>query len=149
MKQSNSILNKLWITLPALSQNESACRAMVGAFLAQLNPSIDELADMKCVVSEAVTNSIVHAYPDATADAPGMIYIQVTLYQSRKVKITVRDRGCGIKDIDMAKTPLFTTDPKGERSGMGFAVMENFTDRLVVSSKVGHGTAVYMYKSLK
>ena len=149
MRFHGEVINKMRVTLPAISQNESVSRAIVGAFVSILNPTIEELADIKCVISEAVTNCIVHAYTHHTCEHPGTIYIQVTLYRNRGVKITVRDRGCGIADVTAAKAPLFTTDPEGERSGMGFAVMENFTDRLTVSSKVGYGTTVHMYKSLK
>ncbi|MFA5561217.1 MAG: anti-sigma F factor [Eubacteriales bacterium] len=142
-------INKLSLTLPAISINESVSRAVVGAFVACLNPTINDIADLKCVVSEAVTNCIVHAYPQQdTPRKPGEIYITVVLYDDRRVKIIVRDYGCGIPDIAKAKTPLFTTDPGGERSGMGFSVMENFTDKLTVQSWVGRGTKITMFKQL-
>jgi stage II sporulation protein AB (anti-sigma F factor) len=142
--KANGIINKINLTLPAISINEGACRSIVGVFCAQLNPTIEELADVKCAVSEAVTNCIVHAYKNTA----GMIYISVTLYEDRTVKIEIKDRGCGIADIDRARQPLFTTDPEGERSGMGFSVMETFTDRVYVSSKVGKGTQVTLKKRL-
>lgn len=132
------------IILPALSVNEAAARAVTGAFCAQLDPTISELADIKCSVSEAVTNCIVHAY----AKKSGMIYITVKLYNDRSLKIDIRDTGCGIPDIEKAREPLFTTDTDGERSGMGFSVMESFMDSLSVVSKVGRGTRVTLKKKL-
>ena len=138
-------INELKMKIPALSVNEGACRAMVAAFCAQLDPNIEELADLKCAVSEAVTNCIVHAY----AGRGGVIYITVGLYENREICIQVRDRGCGIPDVREAMQPLYTTDKSGERSGMGFAVMESFMTRLRVSSAVGRGTRVTMWKSLE
>lgn len=140
------VLNRMQVKLPALSVNESMARATVAAFISQLDPSVTELADIKCAVSEAVTNSIVHGYRDAAA--PGVVILTVTLYAGRVVKIEVRDKGCGISDVRQARQPLFTTDAAGERSGMGFTVMESFTDSLRVLSKVGKGTAVVMVRRL-
>ncbi len=137
-------INKLRLTLPALSVNESAARAIVSAFCAQLNPTIEEIADIKCAVSEAVTNCIVHAYKDT----PGEIYITVCLTDTRMVKIEIKDKGCGIADTELVKTPLYTTDQSGERSGMGFAVMESFMDKLVLRSVVGKYTKVTLTKTL-
>lgn len=140
----NNCINKMSIRLPAISVNESAARAIVSAFCAQLNPTIEEIADIKCAVSEAVTNCIVHAYRDSS----GEIYITVKLFDTRTVKIEIKDKGCGIPDTELAKTPLYTTDNSGERSGMGFAVMESFMDRLTLSSKVGKFTKVTLTKNL-
>ena len=140
----NKCTNKLALTLPALSVNEGAARAMVSAFCAQLNPTIEEIADIKCSVSEAVTNCIVHAYPEKCGD----IYITVKLFDTRTVKIEIKDKGCGIDDTELVKTPLYTTDQSGERSGMGFAVMESFMDKLVLKSKVGKFTKVTLVKTL-
>ena len=140
-----SCINRLSCTLPALSQNEGVARSLVSAFLALPDPTIEELADIRCAVSEAVTNAVVHAYRGEGGD----IYISVKLYDDRTVRIEVRDRGVGIADIEEAKKPLFTTDHSGERSGMGFAVMEAFTDKLRVFSKVGYGTRVVLEKRLK
>ena len=148
MKKSSTKLNECKITLPALSVNEGICRAMVGAFLSQMNPTLEELADVKCAVSEAFTNAVVHAYR-AQGDEIGEVYIALTSDRSGRVKIIVRDRGCGISDIALARTPLFTTDPDGERSGMGFAVMESFCDRVLVWSKPGYGTKVTLFKTLQ
>ncbi|MBE6694899.1 MAG: anti-sigma F factor [Ruminococcaceae bacterium] len=142
--KDEKILNKMNISLPALSVNESVCRSVVGVFCAQLNPTIEELADIKCAVSEAVTNCIVHAYKNNG----GVIYISTVLYNDRSVKIEIRDKGCGIADVKQALQPLFTTDPDGERSGMGFSVMETFTDKLSVSSRLGKGTKVTLKKRL-
>ena len=137
-------INELKFSLPALSVNEGVARAVVGAFCAQLNPTVEEIADLKCAVSEAVTNSIVHGY----RGEGGMLYISVALYDDRSIAVTVRDRGCGIPDVALARTPLYTTNTDGERSGMGFSVMETFTDSLSVRSRVGAGTRVSMKKRL-
>ena len=126
----------------------NASTAMVGAFLSQLNPTLEELADVKCAVSEAFTNAVVHAYRAENKEI-GEVYIALTSDRSGRVKIIVRDRGCGIPDIALARTPLFTTDPDGERSGMGFAVMESFCDRVLVWSQPGRGTKVTLLKSLQ
>ncbi|MBQ4599316.1 MAG: anti-sigma F factor [Clostridia bacterium] len=137
-------INKLQLTLPALSVNESVARAIVSAFCAQLNPTIEELADIKCAVSEAVTNCIVHAYRETAGD----IYISVRIFDTRTVRIEIKDKGCGIADIELVKTPLYTTDTTGERSGMGFAVMESFMDKMTVRSAVGKYTKVTLFKTL-
>ena len=138
------VLNKMQVKLPAISANESVCRAIVAAFTAQLNPNIEEIADIKCAVSEAVTNAVVHAY----RCQGGELYITVTLLEGRTVRIEIRDCGCGIPDVALARQPLYTTDTDGERSGMGFSVMETFCDRVTVSSRVGRGTRVTMTKTL-
>lgn len=139
---SGKVINKMQIKLPALSANEGMARAAVSAFCAQLDPSAVELADVKCAVSEAVTNCIVHAY----RNREGLIYITVSLLEGRVARIEIRDRGCGIEDVKEARQPLFTTDAASERSGMGFTVMESFTDKISVTSKVGSGTKIVMYK---
>lgn len=138
------LINELKLSFPSYSVNESAARAMVSAFCASLNPTVDELSDIRCAVSEAVTNSIVHGYRNTI----GVIFIAVRLYSDRTVKIEIKDKGCGISDVEEALQPLFTTDPAGERSGMGFTVMENFTDAVSVKSAVGKGTKVIMKKKL-
>ena len=143
---SGETLNRIQIKLPALSVNEAMARAAVAAFVSQLDPGVTELADIKCAVSEAVTNSIVHGYRDAAET--GSIAITVTILAGRSVKIEIKDKGCGIPDVGQARMPLFTTDAAGERSGMGFTVMESFTDALKVTSKVGKGTTVTMWKKL-
>ena len=141
---SKEVLNRIQIKLPALSVNEGMARAAVAAFIAQLDPGVTEVADIKCAVSEAVTNAIVHGYRGAKET--GSIAITVSILAGRAVKIEIKDKGCGIPDVAMARTPLYTTDAAGERSGMGFTVMESFTDALRVTSKVGRGTTVTMFK---
>lgn len=132
------------LSLPSLSVNEGIARAAVAAFCAQLNPTAVEIADIKCAVSEAVTNCTVHAYRDTV----GEIAITVKLCEGRLVQIEIRDRGCGIEDVRQAREPLYTTDAEGERSGMGFTVMESFCDGVNVSSRVGRGTTVTLIKRL-
>ena len=143
---SGEILNKIQIKLPALSVNESMARAAVAAFVSQLDPGVTEIADIKCAVSEAVTNAIVHGYRDTPET--GSIAITVSILAGRAVKIEIKDKGCGIPDVGKARQPLYTTDAAGERSGMGFTVMESFTDAMKVTSKVGKGTTVTMWKKL-
>ncbi len=141
---THPVLNIMKLRIPSLSVNESAARATVAAFCVQADPSAGELADIKCAVSEAVTNCIVHAYRDTI----GEIYIEVALCENRVIRIVIRDKGCGIPDVKAARQPLFTTDAAGERSGMGFTVMESFTDAVKVSSKPGKGTTVTLLKKL-
>ena len=136
--------NQMKLYLPSLSINESMARSAVASFIAQLNPTLEEISDIKCAVSEAVTNAIVHGYKYK----PGTIYIGVKYYSDRTVMIEIRDKGCGISDVKEAMTPLFTTDKSGERSGMGFAVMQTFTDKLEVISKSDHGVRILMSKKL-
>ena len=137
--------NQLKMHLPSLSINESMARSAVAAFVAQLNPTIEEISDIKCAVSEAVTNAIVHGY----RFSQGEIYIGAKYYSDRTVAIEIRDKGCGIDDVKLAMTPLFTTDTTGERSGMGFAVMQTFMDKLEVYSKKDKGVRILMEKKLK
>ena len=147
MKQSSfnaKVVNKMQIKLPSLSVNEGMARAAAAAFVSQLDPTATELADIKCAVSEAVTNCIVHGYRDTV----GQVRMTVKLCQGRIVRIEIADKGCGIADVKQARQPLFTTDAAGERSGMGFTVMESFTDGVRVSSKPGKGTTVTMIKVL-
>lgn len=144
-EMNGKIMNSMHLVLPSYSVNEGIARGAVAAFCAQLNPTANELGDIKCALSEAVTNSIVHAYKDCT----GNIYITVDLLENSVVRIKIKDKGCGIDDIKCARTPLYTTDKAGERSGMGFTVMESFTDSIRVSSKVGRGTTVTLYKKVR
>ena len=139
-----NIVNEMSMELSSLSVNESFARAMVSLFVSQLDPVIEELADIRTAVSEAVTNSVVHAYRGAF----GKIYISVKYYDDRTVRIQIKDKGCGIEDVDKAMEPLFTTDTSGERGGMGFAIMKTFTDQIKVNSTPGKGTMVTMYKRL-
>ena len=141
---SAAVENEMKLILPSLSVNEGMARAAVAAFCAQLNPTAVELADIKCAVSEAVTNCIVHAYREEV----GEITIEVKLCEGRLIRIDIRDRGCGIENVKQAREPLFTTDAAGERSGMGFTVMESFSDELRVISRREKGTTVTLLKRL-
>ena len=134
-------INEMRLVIPSRSANESFARSAVAAFIAQLDPAVDELADIRTAVSEAVTNCIVHAYPDDIGD----IILTVRLFADGKVTIRIKDKGCGIENVPQAMEPLFTTGGE-ERSGLGFSVMESFTDRLRVVSHKGRGTVVTMEK---
>ncbi|MFB4163509.1 anti-sigma F factor [Alteribacillus sp. JSM 102045] len=136
--------NEMKLEFSAVSENEAFARVSVGAFAAQLDPNMDELTELKTVVSEAVTNSIIHGYNENPA---GTITILVKI-DTDTVELTVKDRGEGIEDIGKAKEPLYTTKPELERSGMGFTIMENFMDEVEVISKPGTGTTVYLKKRL-
>lgn len=142
------IINEMKLRLPSLSVNESVARAVVSAFCAELNPTVEELADVRCAVSEAVTNCIVHAYRGSERPESCYIYISVRLYDNREITVEISDNGCGIEDVSQAREPLYTTLGGAERCGMGFLVMESFTDELSVKSKVGKGTTVLMRKKL-
>lgn len=128
----------------ALSQNESFARVTVAAFVAQLDPTLDELTEIKTVVSEAVTNAIIHGYDH---DPKGIVYISAVL-EDGFVDMTIRDEGIGIHDVEEARQPLFTTKPELERSGMGFTIMENFMDEVEVQSNPGMGTEIRLRKHL-
>ena len=134
-------INEMKVTFLSRSANEGFARAAVAAFAAQLDPAVDELADLRTAVSEAVTNAIVHAYPDRL----GVVTLAVRLYENGKIQVQVKDKGRGIPDVAKAMEPLFTTGGE-ERSGLGFSVMESFTDRLRVRSAEGKGTTVTMEK---
>ncbi len=138
------IQNKFTLTLPARSANESFARACIAAFASQLDPTIEEINDIKTAVSEAVTNCIVHAYKE---QALGKIYITAFLNDNNSLKIKIRDKGCGIANIEQAMEPLYTS-VGGERAGLGFAVMESFMDSIKVTSAVGKGTSVTMVKKI-
>ena len=143
------IENEMKLRLPAKSVNESVARSAISAFVADANPTLEELCDLRCAVSEAVTNCIVHAYRDLSEGEIGYIYISVRLYDTREISVEISDNGCGIENVEEAMRPMFTTGGECERCGMGFLVMENFTDQLSVKSKVGRGTTVLMRKYLK
>ena len=134
-------INEMKVTFLSRSANEGFARAAVAAFAAQLDPAVDELADLRTAVSEAVTNAIVHAYPDRL----GTVTLTVKLYENGKIQVQVKDKGRGIPDVAKAMEPLYTTGGE-ERSGLGFSVMESFTDRLRVRSAEGKGTTVTMEK---
>ena len=135
-------LNQAQISFASNSVNEGFGRAAVAAFLAQLDPTVADLSDMRTAVSEAVTNAIVHGYRDSM----GTVYISVKIYEGGKAVVRVRDRGCGIPDIPQAMEPLFTTGGE-ERAGLGFAVMQSFCDSVRVSSTPGRGTSVTLTKT--
>ena len=143
------IVNEMKLRLRAVSENEGVARACISAFVADADPTVEELCDMRCAVSEAVTNSIVHAYRDHPRGEPTFIYISARLYDNREVTVEVADTGCGIEDVERARTPAFTTGDPSQRCGMGFLVMESFTDSMSVKSRVGKGTTVLLKKILK
>ena len=136
-------INELKMIFDSRSVNESFSRMAVSAFSSQLDMTVEELGDIKTVVSEAVTNCIVHAYKNTI----GKIYITCSVFEEGFVRITVKDRGCGIEDVNKAREPLYTS-VGGDRSGLGFSVMESFSDKLRVRSKVGVGTTVTIEKRI-
>ena len=142
-------INEMKLRLPAISVNEAVARSVISAFVAELDPTVEELGDIRCAVSEAVTNCIVHAYRQSAPGDECPIYISVRLYDNREVSIEISDNGCGIEDLELARTPCFTTGESGERCGMGFLVMESFTDSLSIKSRVGKGTTLLLRKILK
>ena len=136
-------INEAAVTFLSRSANEGFARTAAACFAAQLDPTLDEVNDIKTAVSEAVTNAIVHAYPDSI----GQVVVKVRICPDQVLEVTVRDHGRGIPDIETARQPMFTTGGE-ERSGMGFTIMESFMDRLVVRSTPGRGTTVVMRKRL-
>ena len=138
----NSV-NYIKIELPSRSVNEGVARSAIACFAAQLDPTLEELGDIKTAVSEAVTNAIVHAYPDSI----GRICLRARILTSGELEISIRDWGRGIEDVTKARAPMFTTGG-AERSGMGFTIMESFMDRLRVRSAPGKGTTVVMRRAL-
>ncbi|WP_373309593.1 MULTISPECIES: anti-sigma F factor [Paenibacillus] len=137
--------NFMTLQFAAKSENESFARVTVAAFISQLDPTMDELSDLKTVVSEAVTNSIIHGYD---SDPEGIVTITAEIVGDT-VTLTVEDRGRGIEDLELAKQPLYTSKPELERSGMGFTIMENFMDEFEVSSEPGSGTSIKMKKRIE
>ena len=137
------LINYFSLEFPSKSANESYARTAVAAFAAQLDPTLDEINDIKTAVSEAVTNAIVHAYPDTV----GKVYIKARLFDANILEITVRDKGIGIENLERAREPLFTTGDES-RSGMGFTIMESFVDKFRVKSAPGRGTVVVMQKRI-
>lgn len=137
------VINKFSMNLLARSVNEGFARSCIAAFAAALDPTLEELNDIKTAVSEAVTNCIVHAY----AEKLGKIYITAEIIEGGVLKIKIRDTGCGIDNIELALTPLYST-VGGERAGLGFAVMQSFMDSVKVTSRPGRGTTVVMKKKI-
>ena len=136
-------INEVTLEFPSRSSNEGFARSAAACFTAQMDPTLNELEDIKTAVSEAVTNAIVHAYPDAI----GTVQVKARICPVNVLELTVRDRGRGIPDVDKARQPMFTTGGE-ERSGMGFTIMESFMDKLTVRSVMGRGTTVVMKKKL-
>lgn len=137
------INNEMSLTFLALSENEAFARVAVASFCSSINPTIDELSDIKTAVSEAVTNSVVHAYPNTI----GRIKLDVKLLEN-EIYITIMDFGIGIKDVEKAKEPFYTSKPNSERSGMGFSVMEEFMDKVLIESESGNGVKVTLIKKI-
>ena len=143
-KKMRNIKNEMKIEFLSKSANEAFARISIAAFASQLDPTIEEIADIKTSVSEAVTNSIIHAYPNKD----GIVKVKAVLYDD-EIEIEVSDTGEGIENVEEAKAQLFTTKGNLERSGMGFTIMENFMDKLKVESILGLGTKVTMSKKIK
>ncbi len=139
-----NIHNHMRLSFPAKSINESFGRTAVCAFVGLLDPTVEEICDIKTAVSEAITNCIVHAYPDRI----GMVYISARIKQDHSVVIRIKDEGCGIPDITKAMEPLYTSCPSGERAGLGFAVMTGLMDRVKVYSVVDKGTTVVLERKI-
>ena len=137
--------NTMRLSFDSRSANEAFARTAVAAFLCPLDPTMEELLDVKTAVSEAVTNAIVHGYRNTI----GKVNITAALYENNRIIIKVQDRGCGIEDVAKAREPLFTTAPEEERAGLGFAVMESLMDKLKVSSKPGKGTTVTLERVIR
>lgn len=137
------VINKFSLTVLSRSANEGFVRSAVAAFAAQLDPTLEEISDIKTAVSEAVTNCIVHAYRDTL----GKVYINSEIYDNGVIKIKIRDTGCGIENIEKAMEAFYTT-VGGERAGLGFAVMQSFMDSIKVRSKVGVGTTIVLSKRI-
>ena len=135
--------NEVTLEFPSRSSNEGVARSAAACFAAQMDPTLNELEDIKTAVSEAVTNAIVHAYPDSI----GKVTLKLRICPENVLELTVRDHGKGIADVARARTPMFTTGGE-ERSGMGFTIMESFMDKLIVRSVPGRGTTVSMKKKL-
>ena len=137
------VANEMRLIIPSRSANESFARAAVASFISQLDPTMEELSDVKTAVSEAVTNCIVHAYRESI----GKIYIAARIYDDGRASIRVRDAGCGIEDVKQAMEPMFTTGGS-DRAGLGFAVMDSFMDKLKIRSAPGKGTTVTLEKTI-
>ena len=138
------LINHMRLEFDARPENESFARIAVSAFTVPFNPTLDVLSDIRTAISEAVTNAIVHAYQERG----GIIALDAGLREDGRLLLSVRDWGCGIADIERAREPLFTSDESGERGGMGFSIMESFTDRMTVRSAPEHGTTVTLIKRI-
>ena len=136
--------NNIQLKFPSLSQNEGFARSVIACFALQLNPSVAQISDIKTAVSEAVTNSIVHGYPDGV----GEISIDAKI-ENGGIHINIKDSGVGIENLEQALQPFYTTKADEERSGMGFMIMKSFMDKVDVVSEKGKGTSIYMFKNIK
>lgn len=136
--------NEMTLTFSAISENESFARVAVAAFVARLDPTLDELTEIKTVVSEAVTNCIIHGYENS---GKGQVEITACI-ENDVLSLRIHDDGVGIKDVEQARQPLFTTKPELERSGMGFTIMENFMDHVTIETEQGKGTTIFMTKEI-
>ena len=138
-------INSMKLQFEGRSVNEAFSRTTVAAFVARLDPTVEELSDIKTAVSEAVTNCIVHAYRDKL----GVVYISASIMPQSRIVIKIRDKGCGIPDIPKAMEPLYTSAPEEERAGLGFAVMQSLMDKVKVVSKEGKGTTVTLERRIR
>lgn len=137
-------INEVKLEFASKSSNEAFARVVAAAFVSQIDPNVEELADVKTAVSEAVTNAIIHGYENKG----GLVKMNCKLYEN-SVEITITDEGNGIEDVEKARQPMYTSKPEMERSGMGFTVMESFMDKVEINSEIGKGTTVTMYKTFK
>ncbi len=143
-KARAQIINKIKLTLPAISENEALARQIICSFASRLDPTTAELSDLRIIISEAVTNCVVHAYKGSAGD----IYISGTIYSDRHIKLVIKDKGCGISDIEKSMEPFFTTDTDTERGGMGLPIMKELSSSFKLRSTVGHGTVLTVTKKL-
>ncbi len=137
-------INEMKLNFESRSCNEGFARSAVATFVAILDPTVEELSDIRTAVSEAVTNCIVHGYKETI----GTVYIHIKIFEDARVAISIKDKGCGISDVKKAMEPLYTSCETGERAGLGFSIMESFMDKLRVRSRPGKGTCVTLEKSI-
>ena len=137
-------INEMHLRFQSKSSNESFARVAVSSFISSLDPTIDEISEIKTAVSEAVTNCIVHGYRNTL----GTVYINVRIYENGKIIMVIKDKGCGIEDVETAMQPLYTSDNSGERAGMGFTIMQSFMNKFRVRTRTGKGTTVILEKTL-
>ena len=146
MEKKRKRLNYFTCNIPAKSVNEGFARGIISAFCAQLDPTVEELCDMKTAISEAVTNCIVHAYAGENDEKKKKILLKAEYFDDGLLSVSIKDYGCGIEDIEKAMQPMYSGSGNEERSGMGFSIMQCFTDKIKVSSKKGRGTCVTLKK---
>ncbi len=136
--------NQMQLQFMSLSQNEAFARSVAGAFITQLNPTLEQLTDVRTAISEAVTNCVIHGY----RNSPGIIFLEAAI-EGSVCTFIIKDNGVGIPDVDLARQPFYTSHPELERSGMGFTVMETFMEDVMVTSEPGEGTTVTMKKTIR